>query len=170
MASQSKSPFIRGGVWKWGGLRYPRGWKLGLYLPNDRVLSRLLVPSPKDRMALGLDRYPYWYVMNYTLASRDSGDNRVIPDKDFTALMLLASTNRDVPSFHAGFFQVIGEGGYRFQRVSVDSRNMFGTAQFPFLLKRPFHHPDGEPLLNRVINLLTLVNTVQVVVYGVKNI
>ena len=169
---QSTSPWFRRGAWKWGGLKYPKGWKLGLYLPRWGIRSRLFVPSPKDRMALGPDRYPYWYVLDYTGANapiaRDSGDDRLLPDRDFTALALLGNSDQAAPTFTTGFFQVIGEGGFRFQRVAVDSRSMLGTARFPLLLKHPFHHPNGEPLLNRVINLTTLTNSVQVVVYGVK--
>jgi hypothetical protein len=58
--------------------------------------------------------------------------------------------------------------GFRMSRTGINNANIFGTAQNPFILRRPFPMPNNCSLLNKIANMTTNTNAVQLVFYGMK--
>lgn len=144
----------------------PRRWALGLMTPRRTLASSAFLPNATEQHALPAGQQPYWHVMNYSLAARGSDDSDILPDNSFTLLAILGSSTG---VGRTQFYQVIdGESGARMSRVGVNFANVLGSAQNPFLLKKPYRMPDRMQLLNRTGDLSNAANTVQVVLFGAK--
>lgn len=157
---------------------YPAGWTRGYFLGARKHDSSRFFPSPAARAAVarGREIEPYWHVMNFAPASRDSGDSQVLPEGDVSILALMATSdqadNADGRSYQSQLFQTArgqgGQVGFRFCRQGVNNRNFFGTARRPFFLRTPYFAPGLQPLIARVANVTTATNNVQVVLFGLR--
>jgi len=161
---------FRRGPWKTGGRQYPVGWPFGLLLPETGLASSAYVTTPKDRRALGKQRVPFWQVINYTLGALVSGDDQVMPVGNFVALALVGTSEQGPTSYQSQDFQLVDEQGqgFRFSRVGVIDSNIHGTANQPFIFRRPYPMPDLLSLLNRTANRAAVSQNIQVCIYGVR--
>jgi hypothetical protein len=171
MASRAQSPrWWQRGPWKFaGGAPFPRGWTFGLVTPGYKLLSSAYLPGSKARRAIGSNRIPFWHVVNYTLAALASGDDRILPTNHFILLSIMATMSQG-NGFQTQFFQVADDKGtgFRFSNVGVIFDEITGTAEAPYIMRRPYPMQDLLPLANRVANRATAANTVQLVLYGLK--
>jgi len=83
---------------------------------------------------------------------------------------MMSTATQGPGSFQSQCFQVIDRqgGGFRFSRAGVIQENCFGTAQNPFIWKRPYPMQDLFSLMNRIANRATVANTIQLAFYGVQ--
>ena len=153
MAHQSTIPFPKK-PWGFGGRSFPRGWTYGLMLPRYKIFSRAYLPGPKERMALGRNKIPFWHSMRYDLQAQVSGDGNITPLNNVVLLSMMA-TSSQAKGFRSQFGQLVDDQGKvcRWSRVGINSPNMFGTAQKPFPIKHPYPMPNLLALLNRCANL-----------------
>lgn len=161
---------FRRGPWKTGGRQYPAGWPFGFLLPGTGLSSSAYVTIPKDRRALGRERVPFWQVINYAPGALVSLDDQILPVGNFVALAFVGSSEQGPASYQTQHFQVVDEQGqgFRFARVGVVESNIMGTANRPFIFRRPYPMPDLLSLLNRMANRATVSQNVQLCVYGVR--
>ena len=167
-----KSPgSVLGGPWRRARSgTFPRGWRYGFLMPQFGLASSAWLPGAQERRALGLNRSPYWHVIDYAPGALASLDDEMLPTGNFVMLALMATSTQGPNSFQSQFFQVLDRqgGGARFSRVGVIDENQFGRAQNPFIWKRPYPMPDLFSLMNRTANRATVANTVQLAIYGVQ--
>lgn len=159
--------------WGFGQASFPSGWRYGLLLPRRTVASRAYLPGPKERMALGRTRIPFWWVMDFTLEPQASGDGTITPIYNFTLLSMMATSEQEA-GFRTQNFQLSDNcgSGAAFSRVGIDFPNAAGTAQRPLFIKKPYPMPNMLSLLNRTANLDATVDTtndVQLAFYGVRD-
>lgn len=130
-----------------------------------------MFPGTLERLATGAgERQPFWHVIDYALTARGSGNGEAVENENFTLLHLTGSTDQTGLSFRSQFYQVLGQSrGIRMSRIGVNYQNMFGTAQRPFYLGVPYNMPNLKALLNKVGDLSTNANNVQIVLFGVKD-
>ena len=169
LVANSRKPFRRGPWPRKQGV-FPRGWPFGFLMPGYGLATSAWLPGPKDRRALGEQRVPYWLVVNYTLNALASGDDQFLPTGNFCALAFMASSTLGPGSFQTQNFQLADTQGqgFRFSRTGIIDLNCIGTAQAPFVLRRPYPMPDLLSLLNRISNRNTAANTVQIALYGLR--
>ncbi len=169
MLRQSRIPFPRK-PWGRGGGSYPAAYTFGLLLSARGLGSVAYLPAVKERRALGRNRVPFWHVLSYNVQSQASDNQSIAPTGNFVALSMMATptTNNQL---RTQFRQIADEGGMGFNlsRVLVDNLNQFGTAQRPFIFRHLYPMPNHLSLLNRMTNLATTANVVQICIYGVKD-
>lgn len=151
-------------------MQFPRGWPFGFLMPEMGLASSAYVPTPRDRLALGTQRVPYWLVINYTPGALVSVDDQMLPIGNFVALALLGTSERGPTSYQTQFFQLADTtgSGFRFSRIGIIDQNGVGTAERPFVFKRPYPMPDLLALLNRTANRASASQNIQLCVYGVR--
>jgi hypothetical protein len=161
---------FRRGPWKTAKRQYPVGWPFGFLIPETGLASSAYVTTPKDRRALGKQRVPFWQVINYALGALVSGDDQVMPVGNFVALALVGTSEQGPGSYQTQHFQLVDEAGqgFRFSRVGVIDSNINGTANRPFIFRRPYPMPDLLSLLNRTANRAATAQNVQLCIYGVR--
>ena len=149
----------------------PSGQSFGYLLPTSLVTALYRVPTARDIRALGRNKVPYFWVINYNaMASQDTADDQIAPTSNFV-LLSMQYTSSQAAGIRSQLFQVADDSGngFRFSRVGVDGDNMFGTARHPLYLRRPYPMPNNYSLLNRTLSKATAENNVQLVLYGVKD-
>ncbi|MCI0402700.1 MAG: hypothetical protein L0212_04160 [Acidobacteria bacterium] len=153
--------------WQRGG---PIRLSLGVMTPRRKLASSAYYPGPQARIPLAGGKIPYWYVVDYTLAGRDSGDGRIVVGKHFVLVALMGSASQGAGSFRTQFFHVLGtQKGFRFSRTGLNFGNALGAATDAFFLRRPYPMPNETELLNRTANLNAAQNVVQIVAYGFQD-
>jgi len=113
---------------------------------------------------------PYWHVMNFpTLAARDSGTGQIVPSGDF-ALVALIGTSGAAAGFQSQLYQTSkNRDGFRFSRQGVNQANIFGTAQRPCYLRKPYFVSDLRSILATVQAAHTSgTSSLQLVLFGYK--
>lgn len=152
-------------------LRYPASWPWGLLHPTWKLASRAHLPGPLERLAItgGEPVEPYWFVLNFTPASRDSAHSQFVPQGELAIVSLVASSDQANPSFRA-FLRQIGsqQTAHRWSRTPVNNANLFGTAQRPFYLRKPYWTRQRRAVQVSVFNSTTATNTIQVVLLGIR--
>ena len=161
------SPYVLNRPWAGQG---PARISLGLMTPRRKLASSAYFPGPRARLHLRGAKMPYWHVINYSLASRESGDSRVVTGKEFTLVALMGNSDQAGESFRTQFFHLIDKRrGFRFSRTGLNVGNALGRATDPFILRRPYSMPNETTLLNRTQNLATVTNAIQIVAYGLMD-
>jgi hypothetical protein len=149
------------------GYTYPPGWNRGgPHRPDRKWFSENFLGSARERMAVsrGENLTPYWWVLNFSLAARDSLDGQVVPRMPNTALCALMADQSSAtqPGNRTRLFQIADENmGFALDRQAVDNLNRFGTGRRPFYLRVPHFPPDYGSLFVRCGNLVNAANTVQ---------
>ncbi len=151
----------------------PGRHQLDIILPRRKMASVAYAPGPRAREGLAF-KVPRWYVLNFTgvgqaagtLAAREAAEARVVTGRNFYLLAIIASSAQ-VAGFRA---QLMDAGRKRkFSDRGLDFGNLAGTAQNPFLLRRPYFIPQRTPIISRAVNLAIVANQVQIVLYGVED-
>jgi hypothetical protein len=160
------------------GSAIPRHW-MGAWLTYRKTASLLQLPNSDVRQQLhGL--YPLDYGFTFLLAAQQTGDQRSVIMKNWILIGLSCSATLDVAATAPGnsFQAQIYLGKYK-QGVALSDRPMNGTNQFGGkdlaglaspaatgmllrYLKTPLWIPPQTPILIRVQNLDTSINTNQV--------
>lgn len=138
--------------------------------------SAATVAAAKSAAVLGQD-LPFWYPINVTLTANQSGiagnvttDN----DADFEWRELIASST--------GPFQIQLTDRYTSRQLlpqnvsdnlgnqvfGINSANLFGTAQLPFILPIPYIILRASTIAGSFKDISGAGNTVQVVLWGYK--
>lgn len=151
-------------------LRHP----LARMLPLQREQVQAYRLAEKHPPSGLLDGHgPTWEAVTAILNPRQTLEARVNLQRDFTLITIAVSTSSNINGgFRAQAFDV--KRGRRFADRGVQQANIAGAGTLvggisnPFMLREPytFQDPDSQVLLI-VQNLETVVNTVQVVLYGV---
>lgn len=153
-------------IWQRAGaenlpLRHP----LGLWLVNRKLATSAYVPSLEARLPLA-GKSPFWYVVDFNLAARETREYRVTPGSDFYLLGLLGNSVQ-AAGVKAQIYD--SKRKRRFSDKMVNSANLVGTASQPFFVRSPYRFPALSPVLVKVQNLAVVANTGQIVLYGVKD-
>lgn len=160
------------GPWPRGRGVFPRGWRFGFLTPNRTLAAAAWYPGAPERRALGENRLPYWHVIDYAPGALISLDDQMVPKGNFVALAMIGSSTQGPGSYQTHFFQMADTDGrgFRLSRIPVIEGNIMGTAQLPFVLRRPYPMPNLLSLMNRTTNRAAAANTMQVCVYGVEEL
>ena len=146
---------------------------LGLMTPRRKMASSAYYPGPKARRPLMGGKQPYWYVFDYTLDSRASGDAHIVTGKNFTLVAFMGDASQSkqgADTFRTQFYHVVDKHrGFRFSRVGENETNCVGTATDPFVLRRPYPMPAETSLQNLTQNRATAENMIQIVAYGLMD-
>lgn len=136
---------------------------LGLWLTHRKVASAAYVPGEVSRAPLKF-LTPGWDVVNFNLAARLNGEDRIVTPRNYWLTYLLGSS-----TLAAGFVVQLYDSATK-QRLGdpVNFANALGSAQRPFILRKPYHFEKPSPILIRVQNLDTggVSNRIQVVLMG----
>ncbi len=153
----------------------PGRHQLDIILPRRKLASRAYAPGPRAREGLQF-KVPRWYVFNFTgvgqvagtLGPRQASEARVVTGRNFYLLAIIAtSTQVAAGGFRAQFYDARRKK--RFSDRGINFANLAGSAQNPFLERRPYFIPAQSPILMRAQNLETVANQVQIVLYGVED-
>lgn len=150
---------------------YPPGYGRGIPLGYPGDYSYLYYGGSKIRMAIskGMNVEPVWYIMNFTLAARDSARLQFVPSGEFAMTQLTATSSQSGQSFQARLFQVNGPKiGFAMDRGAVNGGNRFGTAGAEFSLPHPHYPGERMPLMVNIANLKTEATTVQLSFFGMR--
>lgn len=160
----------------WNPARIPGGrYALGIWLPERKLASSGFVPGKLAQRGLYGWR-PYWYVFDLALGASQTLEGRAACPSDFQLLAITLSATVDeaghqipapTPACRVQIFD--GKRKKRFSALGINDVNLAGTAQAPFILRRPYRFHAGGVILLRAQNLTTVANTVQVVLYGVQD-
>lgn len=159
---------------------FPAHWRYGFLSPQRTLRGGAYYLNPRQRAVVshGVPRLePYWLVMDFTLASRKSDRQQVVPEGEFALLAMSAvsvdAVTNAASDFAAHLWQVVSERrGYRFTRNPVNFANLLGSGQRPFLFRRPYFTPHLQPIRCQATDLSAAANNnlVQVVLYGVRRV
>ncbi len=158
--------------WPW---EFPPGYRWGIWTGHNSVRAAGYYPGPRDRMAIaaGAALEPYWHVMNFTaVLPRDTADSQLVPTGDMAIVAMTASAVSGVaaPTFRSQLYQKTGKDtGFNTSRMPVNFPNIWGAGNLPFVLRKPYYPPSGQPILGRVINQDTaLTVNIQLVLFGLR--
>lgn len=147
--------------WMGGWLHYRKLATIG-YIPNSDVRAQIS------------ELYPLDYGLDFALAAQKTGDQRVAIMKNWVLIGMTGSGTEDDAGAVGSSFQAQIYVGKQRQGVALSDRpmngaNQFGTAQFVRWLRTPLWIPPETPILVRVQNLDTSVDTnnIQIVLQGV---
>lgn len=136
---------------------------LGLWLTYRKIASAGYVPGDASRAFLRY-KVPAWYPVSFSLAARINAEDRIVTSTDFWLLMLIGSS-----SLPAGFrLQMYDTAANERLGDPLNFGNSLGTAQHPFILRKPYKFTCRTPVLIRVQNqdVSASTNNIQVVCYG----
>lgn len=153
-------------IWQRAGaealpLRHP----LGVWLVHRKLATSAYVPSLQARLPLA-GKMPFWYVVDFNLAARETREYRVTPGSDFYLLGRLGNSVQ-AAGVKAQIYD--SKRKQRFSDKPVNSANLVGTASQPFFERAPYRFAALSPVLVKVQNLAVVANTGQIVLYGVKD-
>ena len=150
----------------WNKERAPSGWNrhaLGLWLPYRKSASASYVPGYRSRATLE-GKLVAWYPVNFALAARLNAEDRVTTPPGFWLVYLIGSS-----SLAAGFRLQLYDSE-KDQRLGdpLNFANGLGSAQHPFILRKPYYFATRAPILIRVQNqdVSGATNNIQVVAVG----
>lgn len=133
---------------------------LGLWLTYRGVASAAYVPGEVSRSFLKY-KYPQWYTLNFSLAARLNAEDRITTSAESWLTYLVGNS-----SLPAGFRVQLYDSATN-QRLGdpLNFQNAMGTAQHPFIYRKPYCFTCRSPILVRVQNQDTSVatNNIQVV-------
>jgi hypothetical protein len=138
---------------------------LGLWLTYRKVISAGYVPGEVSRSFLKY-KVPLWYPLNFALTGRLNSEDRIVTSSDAWLTYLMGTS-----SLAAGFRLQIYDSATN-QRLGdpLNFGNSLGSAQHPYILRKPYCFHCRSPILIRVQNQDTTaaVNNIQVVcvLYG----
>jgi hypothetical protein len=160
----------------------PGRWALGLWLTYRKLATSAWVPGQRFRMGLH-GRQPYWFNLGWSSPSgvfqemtpNSNQDDRVTCINDFIVLAIMGSaTDEDTGATNFDFsVQLIDTGGQeQWTELLSNSVNLAGTAQHPFILRRPHLVKAGSPILARFTNTHAAPNNnlPQVTLFGVLGV
>ena len=140
----------------------PGRWALGLWLTYRKLATSAWVPGQRFRQGL-VGRQPYWFNLGFPNATfapmpPDSNqDDRVTCINDFIVLAMMGSAigtegGAGFPNFD--FAALLFDSGAQelWTETMSDAANNFGTAQHPFILRRPHLVKAGSPVIARFTN------------------
>jgi hypothetical protein len=136
---------------------------LGVWLTYRKVASAGYVPGKLARAPLRY-KLPAWYVVNFALTARLNAEDRITTAPGFWLTHLIGSS-----SLAAGFRMQMYDSEKN-QRLGdpLNFANELGSAQHPFILRKPHYFSTRSPLLIRVQNqdVSGATNNIQVVAFG----
>jgi|SRR5579864_8980401 len=136
---------------------------LGLWLTYRKLATAGYVPGEVSRSFLKF-KVPAWYPVNFALLARLNAEDRIITSTDFwlTALM---GTSSLAPGFRLQMYD-----SAKNSRLGdpLNFANGLGSAQLPFILRKPYKFTCRSPVLIRVQNqdVSGATNNIQVVAFG----
>jgi hypothetical protein len=136
---------------------------LGLWLTYRNVASAGYVPGEVSREFLKF-KVPAWYPVNFSLAARLNAEDRISTVTDFWLTYLVGSS-----SLAAGFrFQLYDSANNQRLGDPLNFGAGLGSAQRPFILRKPYKFTCRTPILVRVQNQDTsgATNNIQIVAVG----
>ena len=136
---------------------------LGLWLTYRNVASAGYVPGEVSRAFLRY-KVPAWYPVNFALTGRLNSEDRIVTSTDFWLVELVGTS-----SLAAGFrLQMYDSAANKRLGDPLNFGNSLGSAQHPFILRKPYKFTCRSPVLIRVQNQDTTnaTNLIQVVAYG----
>lgn len=136
---------------------------LGLWLTYRHVASAAYVPGEVARAPLRY-KVPAWYTLNFSLAARLNAEDRIVTSTDFWLVELIGSS-----TLAAGFrLQMYDSATNKRLGDPLNFANSLGSAQHPFIERKPYKFLCRSPVLVRVQNQDTsgATNLIQVVAYG----
>jgi len=138
---------------------------LGLWLTHRKLASAAYLPSAQNRQALA-GTLPYWYVIPYNLAARQTFEYRVVTSKNFYLLAIMGDSNVGAAAgnFRAQIFDA--KRKLRFSDRGVNFANLVGNAQGPAFERALYRFEPLSPILVRVQNVDAAPNSGQIVLYG----
>jgi len=154
-------------IWQRAGAEHlPLRHPLGVWLIQRKLATSAYVPSLQARLPLA-GKMPFWYVVDFVLAARETREYRVTPGSDFYLVGLLGDSLPQVGGVKAYIYD--SKRKQRFSDKPVNSVNLVGTASQPFFHRAPYRFPALSPVLVKVQNLGIIANAGQIVLYGVKD-
>lgn len=136
---------------------------LGLWLTTRKLASAGWVPGPLSRAPLKY-KVPAWYPLNFALAARLNAEDRIVTSVDFWITAIMGSSSL-APGFRLQMYDAANN-----QRLGdpLNFANGLGSAQRPFILRKPYKLTCRTPFLVRVQNqdVTVATNNIQVVVMG----
>jgi len=143
-----------------------------ILLPNvlhyRKAISHVYMPDTKDLEQLQ-NKIPYWWPVldNVAIGSQQAARSKVSMPQGSYATHLVASSSQ-AAGFVLQLFDT--ERGEMFEdQPTLRFVNHAGSAQRPFWLRKVYRLPFDGQIQCRVINLAKAVNTVQVVICGVRD-
>lgn len=136
---------------------------LGLWLTYRKLASAGYVPGPESRKPLKF-KVAAWYPVTFALAARLNAERRIVTSTDFWITAILGSSSL-APGFR---FQMYDSANNQRLGDVLNFANGAGSAQRPFILRKPYRLTCRTPLLVRVQNqdVTVATNNIQVVVMG----
>jgi hypothetical protein len=135
----------------------------GLWLTYRKLATAGYVPGALSRAPLKF-KLAAWYVVNFSLTARLNAEDRVNTPPGFWLTMLLGSSSL-APGFRVQLYD-----SNKNQRLGdpLNFANELGTAQRPWIFRKPYYFETRSPLLIRVQNQDTSggTNNIQVVAMG----
>jgi hypothetical protein len=157
----------------------PGRWALGLWLTYRKLASSAWVPGQRFRMGL-VGRQPFWFNMGFPNATfapmvpQANQDDRVTCINDFLVLAIMGSaTDQVTGATNFDFSALLFDSGAQelWTEVNEVGANISGTAQHPFILRRPHMVRAGSPLIARFHNFHAGNNNLpQISLFGVLNV
>jgi hypothetical protein len=133
---------------------------LGLWLTYRKVITGAYVPGEVSRTFLKY-KYPQWYPLNFSLAARLNAEDRITTAAD-AWLTYLVGTSSLAPGFRVQLYDSATN-----QRLGdpLNFANALGSAQRPFIFRKPYCFTCRSPILVRVQNqdVSGATNNIQVV-------
>ena len=147
---------------------------LGLWLTYRKLASAGYVPGEVSRAFLKFLPIK-WYVLNFALTARLNSEDRFVTTSDFWLTSLVGSSSL-APGFRLQMYDTaarvrLPDGSWKKgQRLGdpLNFANGLGSAQRPFLLRKPYRFTCQTPVLLRVQNqdVSGATNNIQVVAFG----
>lgn len=157
----------------------PGRWALGLWLTYRKLASSAWVPGMRFRMGL-VGRQPFWFNLGFpnatfaAMAPDTNQDDRVTCINDFLVLAMMGSAVDQVTGVVNFDFsaQLFDSGAQElWTEVISGAANNFGTAQHPFVLRRPHMVKAGSPIVARFENFHAVNNNLpQISLFGVLGV
>lgn len=151
-------------VWDQG--RAPSGigrHALGVWLTYRKTATSAYMPGAQSRAPLRF-KLPAWYVVNFALGARLNAEDRITTTPRFWLTYLIGSS-----SLAAGFRLQLYDSEKNLRLGDpLNFQNELGSAQQPFILRKPHFFETRSPLLIRVQNqdVSGATNNIQVVAFG----
>lgn len=163
-------------IWNQDRCTASRRHAMGAYLPSAKLASKAFMPSLRDRQKLR-GRRPYWFVFGGPTGDAVVGGNqwtelRQICQSDFIAIAIMFSAKTSSAASPGGRLQLLDLStmpgkGKKLSIAQVNNVNSGGSAQHPFILRKPYRFHAGRTIVAKIQNLQATSNNFQVVIYGV---
>jgi len=149
---------------------------LGAWLPTAKLASRGFMPSLRDRKQM-VGRRPFWFTFggingDVAIGANQTVELRHICQSDFICYAILASattSSQAQPGFRAQIadLSTMPGKGKKFSAMPINNVNFGGSAQHPFILRKPYRFCQGRTIVVKITNLRNVTNNCQVVLVGV---